>query len=535
MTFSRLALTFREHANMALRAQRLTTAENSRIDYVLLAATVVVFVGARFWNLTRYSISGGEAFSIVGARLSWADMFDYLIYDVVHPPLFGVLLKIWITAGDESLLWLKLLPVLFSVATLVPFLLLSRELNLRIGETTLALAFMAVNGYLIHYSQELRMYILLLFFAVCSYWLFARFINARPGAASRKALLALFVANLLLVYTHYFGWLVVGVEGLFLSFWRRQKLIPFSLSVLILIVLFSPWIYLVAQAAAAKGGLDQNLDWIPRPSRYMLKYLYFNFNGNLGSEICGNLSVLLFALPVITWAVQIPIRRRQEQGGDSIFFWWLSFLAFVPVGLVFIVSRFAFFAQAFWMDRYFLFTVIPYTLLVSLSVFRLRPRALRILAILVLVSWSLISGVKDMQTNRLAWESPQVGTRLPWDTMAWQLSGAESTIAGPVNVYVLPVISKDLRTGDYAIIEALNYHLADLNDDRFEMVYKRDLAALDEVQEDHFWVAFFELGDRHRRESLEGWLTSNGYRADDEIQEVQGDNRVILVRVRRTD
>ena len=35
---------------------------------------------------------------------------------------------------------------------------------------------MAVNGYLIKYAQEVRMYSLLLFFTVCSLWLFIKFI-----------------------------------------------------------------------------------------------------------------------------------------------------------------------------------------------------------------------------------------------------------------------------------------------------------------------------------------------------------------------
>jgi hypothetical protein len=531
MTVSRIPLIFRENTDTALRTKPVTAAQHSRVERALLAAIIAVFVGLRFWNLTKYSISGGEAFSIIGARLSWPDMFDYIIYDVVHPPLFAVLLKVWIAVGGESVLWLKLLPVLFSVATLVPFLLLCRELNLQIRETTLALAFLAVNGYLIHYSQELRMYILLLFFAVCSYWLFARFANAQPGAATRKALLALFVANLLLVYTHYFGWLVVGVEGLFLLLWRRQKLLGFSGSVFILILVFSPWIYIVAQAAGGKGGLDQNLDWIPRPSRYTLKYLYFNLNGRLGSDSVSNLGVFMFALPVALWTVQIFARRRQTEDNYNVIFWWLSFLAFVPVGLMFVVSRSALFAQAFWMDRYFLFTAVPYAMLVAVAAFRLEPRGLRILVITLLLTWSIIAGLADLRSNRMAWESPQLGTRMNWESLARELAAAEPAGTEEITVYVLPLISKGDWTGDYAIIESLSFFLRDIGDDRFEFVYRRDVSRLEDPPDEHFWIAFFELENQNTRNLVRERLAANGMRAGTAIEESQGNNRFVLLPV----
>ena len=93
----------------------------------------------------------------------------------------------------------------------MPFLLLHRELKLRASERHLALALIAVNGYLIYFAQELRMYILALFLTLCSLWLFTRFFNSPAGPVKRH-LLALFAVNLLLVYTHYLGWLVVGTE-----------------------------------------------------------------------------------------------------------------------------------------------------------------------------------------------------------------------------------------------------------------------------------------------------------------------------------
>jgi len=124
--------------------------------------------------------------------------------------------------GGESLQWLRLFPALAAIAALVPFLLLARGLRLGAQETTLALLLAAANGYLVKYAQELRMYSLLLLFTLTSLWLFVRLLNS--ARAPRALLFALFFVNLLLVYTHYYGWLVVACEAALLAYSDRRKL-----------------------------------------------------------------------------------------------------------------------------------------------------------------------------------------------------------------------------------------------------------------------------------------------------------------------
>jgi hypothetical protein len=60
---------------------------------------------------------------------------------------------------------------------------------------------LAVNGFLIEFAQQLRMFDLLQFFALCSLVLFARFAATPPG--DRVNLAGLTLVNVLLVYSHY--------------------------------------------------------------------------------------------------------------------------------------------------------------------------------------------------------------------------------------------------------------------------------------------------------------------------------------------
>ncbi|MGI8493712.1 MAG: hypothetical protein ACR2L1_00150, partial [Pyrinomonadaceae bacterium] len=149
----------------------------TKFSWIIFTLVVILYIGSRLWRLTSYSLWTDEIFSVMAVRLSWNEMFIRLIMDKVHPPLFYIILKLWVAIGGDSLLWLKLLPVLIASAAIIPFYGLCKELNLSARTTNLTLLLMAVNGYLIYYSQEVRMYILLLFFTVASFWMFARFVN----------------------------------------------------------------------------------------------------------------------------------------------------------------------------------------------------------------------------------------------------------------------------------------------------------------------------------------------------------------------
>ncbi|HZB45808.1 MAG TPA: glycosyltransferase family 39 protein, partial [Pyrinomonadaceae bacterium] len=168
--------------------------EVNRLSLVALLLVVALYVAARLWRLDATCLWFDELFGVHAARHTWGGMLRFVAADLIHPPLFYALLKIWVAAGGESLLWLRLFPALTSFAAIVPFLLLARELRLGAKEVTPALLLLAANGYLIKYAQEVRMYSLLLLLALTSFWMFVRFLHARPK--TKATLLLLFFVNL---------------------------------------------------------------------------------------------------------------------------------------------------------------------------------------------------------------------------------------------------------------------------------------------------------------------------------------------------
>lgn len=503
--------------------------QTSLLPLLIFVLSGITFIVLRFWRIDSFSLWGGEAFTMIGVKQSWSDMFSYVIADIVHPPLFYVLLKLWIALGGESVLWLKLFPVLSSIIILVPFYFLCRELGLELPETSLALFLAAINGYLIHYSQELRMYSLFTCLAMCSFWLFIRFFRSTGGSIT--ALLWLTLINLPLIYSHYYGWLVVGMEFSFLLIWRRQKLLAFGLSMLVLVLAFLPWAYPVIQEARSIGGLERNLGWIPKPGITDLLNFYSTLNGPIGSRYVKAVGLLLFGLPVVVWLWRIVRSGFKAKHDDAILFSWLALLSFLPVIAIFLISHSL--EQAEWIDRYFIFISIPYLMLVAAAVYQLERKWMRYTWIALIVLWSSVAGINDLRTNRMAWSSPQLGSRMNWEDLTRRMSEAELSQIYPVNVYTLPVLSAGYFTGDWAISTSLEYHLDTLNDDRFQMVYAKDLNhVMAKEQEDHFWIAYYDIADWRQPSPLPA-LTDNGFRVGDEIAFDLRGNRLVLLPIWR--
>jgi hypothetical protein len=493
---------------------------------ILFLFLLVLFFTLRLWNISTFSLWGGEGFKMIGVEKSWGEMIAYAVDDGVHPPLIYILLKLWIVVGSQSVLWLKLFPVITSLASIAPFLLLCRELKFRLPETNLALLLLSVNGYLIHYSQELRMYSLFMFLSLCSFWLFIRFFNSPPP--QHRQLILLTVINLLAIFTHYYGWVVVGLEFLFLLIWQRHRLLAYSLSVLFLALCFAPWAYLVAREALSSGGMDE-MGWAPKPEITDVLKLYVTFNGPIGNSYTKLVGFLGFGLPVAIWAWQIIRSGQKQQREEMIRFSWLAVLPSVPVLALFAISQNM--ERAMWVDRYFIFIAIPYMMLVAAAVFQIKPVWVRNVWVLLIVLTSLSAGLNDLQTNRMAWEYPQLGSRLNWDQVVQQMVAAEGQPTGPIPVYTLPTFSQGVRTGDWAISTSIDYQLHLLGETRFHTIYAVDNWALAaQVKESHFWVAYFDVKEFPASSPLEV-LASKGYRAGAAIVYANKNDRLVLVQL----
>jgi Dolichyl-phosphate-mannose-protein mannosyltransferase len=439
-----------------------------RLSPYVFYAVAVIFVGARLWRLTSYGLFGDEVFTLWTAAQDWRSLFASVVGDVVHPPLFYVILKLWIGIGGQSIFWLKLLPALFSIASILPFFQLCRALRLRAPAMTLALWLIAVNGFLINHSQELRMYGLLLLLVLTSLWLFATLVNQDCYTSRTQVLLC--VVNLCLVFTHYYGWVVVTIELFFLLIWKRQRLRSFAIGAAFVALCFSPWVWVVAKAARVNPS-RVNFVWNRPPAASELVGFYGNLNGPLSYQwkVFGTALVLLVFLgPVILWGWRI-LRREHENNPDAVTFWWLVLFAFGPVALSFVASHLL--PQPVWAFRYLIIAAPAYMLLVAASAYRLPGRRVRFGALVLLVCWSGLSGFVET-ANR---------GKISWEPLVQQMIQAEPD-QGAVKLYV----------ADANIGNTIQFYLDQANDDRFKVTY---IGSLTSQTDEHYWVALIRYAN----------------------------------------
>lgn len=468
---------------------------------------------ARAWRLTSFGIFGDEVFTLWTSAQSWSNVLRSVVEDVVHPPLFYSLLKAWIDIGGQSLLWLKILPLTLSVASLVPFFLLCREMKINKTATALALWLIAVSSFVINHAQESRMYSLLLLLVLCSLWLFVKLQSTERRRAGLH--FALFSVNVLLVFTHYFGWAIIGLEFIFLLFWQRRHLLFFVLSAVAVAIVFSPWVYLVIGAARA-NPTRATFFWNHPPPISDLIGFYGNLNGPLSYswKIFGTaLVLLLFALPIAIQSVRLL--RNQMEGEQATRFRFLLLFAFVPVIVAFTASHLL--PQSVWAFRYLIISAPAYFLLVAVSIDDLKPARFRIVMFVLIAGWAGISGFTEMLNRDLINWEPLVN-RMIVTTKSDQGPGVSES--SPVPVYVV-----DPNAGN-----TIQYYLDKQGERAIHVETVNDLS---EPQAVHSWVALIRY--KHETQpSMSALLQNRGYRVDATIEGKASGHSAILLQVTKS-
>ena len=487
----------------------------NRPHAILSILIVALFIGARLWQLTSFGFFGDETFTINVANSSWGDLIDKVVADIVHPPLFYMCLKVWILVGGQSALWVKLLPCLTSIAAIIPFFYLCAELKMKAAATNLALALMAVNAYLVYHAQDLRMYGLLMWLSLASMWLFARYFNSAGAGAKLQA--ALFAINLLLVYTHYYGWLIVGIEFLFLLIWGRKKLRAFSFALAALVACFIPWAYAVGQAAIKKGGLAGNLGWNRPPDFEHFTFYFATLAGGLeerwqyfGANLDRMVSIfpklaLLFSLPVMLWGWRALSKTRGKS--QSITFWWLAMLSFLPAAISFCASHAL--PQSIWAVRYLIISAPPFMMLLAIACMKLDYNWLRATIALLLFGWSALSGFVQMSHRDM----------VAYEPIVHRLIESESERPAFAKIY----------TDNYNMASTFNFYLEKANDKKLRAAWVNDYA---EAEGDKFWITFMSYA-HETQEEIENSFKNRGYEVSEEFKVPAFTYEVVLLRAER--
>jgi len=395
---------------------------------IVIALVCLVYISLRLWRLTDSCLWFDEIFSIHAAEYDWRNLFWFVAQDLIHPPLFYVLLKIWIAIGGESLFWLRFFPVFFSSAAIIPFVLLCRQLKLSLPTVALSLTFFAVNGSLIKYAQEVRMYSLLLCVGLVSIWLFVRFLNLGKGFSF------LILVNILLVYSHYFGWLIVASEVLAVVILARERLKQISLMFVITLFGFAPWLYAVWQASKINSNVGQNIGWMSKPNLLSIFQFVFDLfepiyfqNSNRDAPAIFLITLPILAVGLIVFGLYLADWKNETVIEKRNFFLPLIFTV-APVALAFAASWIL--PYSIWGTRHLIIAFAPFAILMAIAFSTTKFRSLKFAGLCVI--FPLFGAAFVLQATR---QTPKY-IWCAWENLAFQLLQTNGSSNEPTKIYV---------------------------------------------------------------------------------------------------
>lgn len=353
---------------------------NRRANAVLMILALA-FVIFRLWGLTDQCLWFDEIFSVHAAENAFPAFFNFLAKDLIHPPFFYLLLKSWMLIGGDGMLWLRLFPVLAAALGLIPLIGLCREMKLSPGTQAFALFLIAVNGTLIKYAQEVRMYSLLMTLSLFSLWLFVRVIDRDKGVA------VLTLVNILLVHTHYFGWFVVTAEAVLIVWFRRERLAASKAMFGITAISFLPWVIAVANAAAGGSSLGQNIGWMSRPGIVEVFNFAFDvvepFYFQMSSGEPSTLLYISVPMLLIIAAAKLGYFVGEKDAETRRTFYTLGFLAAAPILGAFTASWLL--PYSVWGSRHLIIVYAPMLILAAIFLSAIRSQNLRLFAASLIV------------------------------------------------------------------------------------------------------------------------------------------------------
>ena len=220
---------------------------------VALVAAVALAIGLRL--LSSRSLWLDEATSVHQATMSFGAMIANLRDTDVHPPLYFAVL--WATVRVFGISeWAVRLPSLVAGVLLVPMMFVTAREAYGRRAGLLAAVLGAVAPFAIWYSQEARMYELMMLFGLVALWAQIRAI--RRGDPWSWVIYA--AASAALGWTQYFGLIQVGLQQLFFAVvafrrWRRgERTWPFV----------TGWLVSAALVTAAPNSNIRVLRPLPR-------------------------------------------------------------------------------------------------------------------------------------------------------------------------------------------------------------------------------------------------------------------------------
>jgi mannosyltransferase len=376
---------------MPAHAQPANDIKTARL--LLVALLVIIALGAalRVYKLDGESLWLDEAYSIKFSQEAPAGIIEATAKDV-HPPLYYFALHYWMLAFGDSVTSVRLLSALFGILSLfVIYRLASRMFDRATG--LLAAGLLALSRFHLEFSQEARMYSLLCLLTLLSFYYFLKLLEGK----SRYALAGYIATSALMMYTHVYSFFIIAAQNLYLltllfasrdtfkRLWKRWLVSQVTLA-----VLFVPWLSVqLQQFSRVQQGF-----WIPKlPPRLLLNTLIMHAGSNQLALILSFLIALAVFAGWRGWKEEALADASSGESKKSLLdgrlkLYLLLLWLLCPIMLPYIVSQFS---SPIFLPKYTIAALPAFTILAARGLLSLRFHQLRMILVLLLICFSLVT------------------------------------------------------------------------------------------------------------------------------------------------
>jgi 4-amino-4-deoxy-L-arabinose transferase-like glycosyltransferase len=327
--------------------------------FLILALAVVI----RCLGLATRGIQYDDAFSIFLAQRSLPEIVRGTAADTM-PPLYYFILHFWLQIS-QSVEWLRLLSILFSLGIVV-FLYLMIRVLFGHGAGLWAALFAAISPLQYYHAQDIRMYALLGCAQLAYTWLFVViWKNENPNNRARVwRWTGMVIAGIAAMYTHNLAIFFLIVPDVFLLLTRNWRLLGKMMAAQVLIALASlPWLMQVP------GQVDkiQRAFWTPSPG--LVEVIQAVIVGATNLPLSGVwLGVgLVLSIELLVF-ILLEIIRYRGDGSKRVL---VLLMTFVPPALLFAAS---YIIRPVFVPRGFLASLAVYLGLAGVIVARRWPK-----------------------------------------------------------------------------------------------------------------------------------------------------------------
>ena len=335
-------------------------------EYIIFTALFLVAFFLKFASLGVRDLAMDEPFTLFHSQKSLADIIALSSQGEPHPPLFMMLVHLWNKVANYDVATLRMLSLFFHALT-APALFFTGKRFFGLWSGILASGLFLLSSQFFYFATELRGYGLFCFLAISALYFFL----ASTEKPSFKNLALLVVFNVLLIYNHYFAFLLLATQGICSLFYLKNKRVFLRFLAVFgaTLILFLP----LAPALISQFFQSSEGTWVPKPRA--IDYIFQMRNFLNGGDNC-IIGRTLLALGVIIAIIRGRFLRLEKKFWITLI-WWI-----VPYTLMYFLSE----KLPMFLDRYLLFNAMGVYLFAGAALKNLaRLKWLKILLAAVLL------------------------------------------------------------------------------------------------------------------------------------------------------